>query len=301
MAFQLSPGINVSEIDLTTVVPSIATSIGGFAGNFNWGSVNEVITITDEVRLVERLGKPDSTNYEYWFSAANFLAYSNNLKVVRAANTTSTLNATANGSGILIENDTDYQDNHESATNTTYGPFAARWPGALGNSLRISICPSSQAFSSNLTATDSVTANTTAAGNTVVQVTGNPTSNVYVGDLVSFDNGTTYIRVTAVTSTNITVASAVTAITGQQKILRKWQYADNFGVTVGTSDYASSRGGSGDEMHIIIVDEPDLMVKGSDYQGKPIIGEEHVPHIEFFKRIDEYSSTKAIQHLTTRR
>ena len=255
MAFQLSPGINVSEIDLTTVVPSIATSIGGFAGNFNWGPVNEVITITDEVRLVERLGKPDSTNYEYWFSAANFLAYSNNLKIVRAANTTSTLNATANGSGILIENDTDYQDNHESATNTTYGPFAARWPGALGNSLRISICPSSQAFSSNLTATDSVTANTTAAGNTVVQVTGNPTSNVYVGDLVSFDNGTTYIRVTAVTSTNITVASAVTAITGQQKILRKWQYADNFGVTVGTSDYASSRGGSGDEMHIIIVDE----------------------------------------------
>ena len=255
MAFQLSPGINVSEIDLTTVVPSIATSIGGFAGNFNWGPVNEVTTITDEVRLVERFGKPDSTNYEYWFSAANFLAYSNNLKIVRAANTTSTLNATANASGVLIENTTDYLDNHESASNTTYGPFAARYAGVLGNSLRISICPSSQAFSSNLTATDSVTANTTASGNTVVQVTGNPTANVYVGDLVSFDGGTTYIRVTAVTASNITVASAVSAITGQQPILRKWQYADNFGVTVGTSDYASSRGGSGDEMHIIVVDE----------------------------------------------
>ena len=37
MAFQLSPGINVSEIDLSTVVPSVATSIGGVAGNFNWG------------------------------------------------------------------------------------------------------------------------------------------------------------------------------------------------------------------------------------------------------------------------
>ena len=255
MAFQLSPGINVSEIDLTTVVPSIATSIGGFAGNFNWGPVNEVTTITDEVRLVERFGKPDSTNYEYWFSAANFLAYSNNLKIVRAANTTSTLNATANASGVLIENTTDYLDNHESASNTTYGPFAARYAGVLGNSLRISICPSSQAFSSNLTATDSVTANTTASGNTVVQVTGNPTSNVYVGDLVSFDGGTSYVRVTAVTASNITVASAVSAITGQQPILRKWQYADNFGVTVGTSDYASSRGGSGDEMHIIVVDE----------------------------------------------
>jgi phage tail sheath protein FI len=255
MAFQLSPGINVSEIDLTTVVPSVATSIGGLAGNFNWGPVNEVTTITDEVRLVERFGKPDSTNYEYWFSATNFLAYSNNLKIVRAANTTSTLNATANGSGVLIENETDYLDNHESASNTTYGPFAARYAGALGNSLRISICPSSQAFSSNLTATDSVTANTTASGNTVVQVTGNPTTNVYVGDLVSFDGGTSYVRVTAVTASNISIASAVSAITGPATILRKWQYADNFGVTVGTSDYASSRGGSGDELHIVVIDE----------------------------------------------
>jgi phage tail sheath protein FI len=255
MAFQLSPGINVSEIDLTTVVPSVATSIGGIAGNFNWGPVNEVTTITDEVRLVERFGKPDSTNYEYWFSAANFLAYSNNLKIVRAANTTSTLNATANGAGVLIENETDYQDNHESASNTTYGPFSARYAGALGNSLRISICPSAQAFSSNLTATDSVTANTTATGNTVVQVTGNPTTNVYVGDLVSFDGGTSYVRVTAVTASNISIASAVSAITGPATILRKWQYADNFGVTVGTSDYASSRGGSGDEMHVVVVDE----------------------------------------------
>ena len=94
MAFQLSPGVNVSEIDLTTIVPSVATSIGGIAGNFNWGPVGEVVTISDEVRLASRFGKPDSTNYEYWFSAANFLAYSNNLKVVRAANTSSTLNAT---------------------------------------------------------------------------------------------------------------------------------------------------------------------------------------------------------------
>jgi len=53
MAFQLSPGVNVSEIDLTTVVPSIATSIGGVAGNFNWGPVGEVTTVSDEVRLVD--------------------------------------------------------------------------------------------------------------------------------------------------------------------------------------------------------------------------------------------------------
>ena len=106
MAFQLSPGVNVSEIDLTTIVPSTATSIGGIAGNFDWGPVGEVVTISDEVFLVERFGKPDDTNYEYWFSAANFLAYTNNLKIVRAANTAySTLNASANTNGaILIQN-----------------------------------------------------------------------------------------------------------------------------------------------------------------------------------------------------
>ena len=138
MAFQLSPGVNVSEIDLTTVVPSVATSIGAFAGPFAWGPVDEIVTISDEVRLVDRFGKPDTTNYEYWYSAANFLAYSNNIKIVRAANTRSTYNATSGSNGILIKNDTDWLDNFSSGANT-YGYFAARYAGALGNSLKISI------------------------------------------------------------------------------------------------------------------------------------------------------------------
>jgi rfaE bifunctional protein nucleotidyltransferase chain/domain len=52
--------------------------------------------------------------------------------------------------------------------------------------------------------------------------------------------------------------------------------------------------------HTIATYEPDIMVKGSDYVNRPIIGEEHCGRIEFFNRIDEYSSTKAIQHLATR-
>jgi phage tail sheath protein FI len=111
MAFALSPGVNVTEIDQTTVIPSVATSIGAFAGVFNWGPVNEIVTISDEVRLAETFGKPSNDNYEYWFSAANFLSYSNNLKVVRAANTDTTL-----------------------ANNTN---FEAKYPGTLGNSLRV--------------------------------------------------------------------------------------------------------------------------------------------------------------------
>jgi len=139
MAFQLSAGVNVSEIDLTTIVPSVATSIGAFAGPFAWGPVGEVTTISDEVRLADTFGKPDSTNYEYWFSAANFLAYSNNLKIVRAFNGGTTKNATSN-TAVLIKNETDWENNYSSGSSNTYGTFAARYAGALGNSLKVSMC-----------------------------------------------------------------------------------------------------------------------------------------------------------------
>jgi len=257
MAFQLSPGVNVSEIDLTTIVPSTATSIGGVAGNFNWGPVGEVVTISDEVRLVSTFGRPDNTNYEYWFSASNFLAYSNNLKVVRAANTTSTLNATANGSGVLIKNSDDYLANRDTGANTTYGPFGARCAGALGNTLRISICPSTQAYSSNLTVTDSLRANAVTSGDTTININGNANAaaNVVAGDLISVDGGTTYIRVASVNTTAIVTATAPGTVTVGAPILRKWQYADQFGIAPSTSAYTSGVAGSGDEMHVIVVDE----------------------------------------------
>jgi len=258
MAFQLSAGVNVSEIDLTTIVPSVATSIGAFAGPFAWGPTNEVVSISDEVRLVSRFGNPNSTVFEYWFSAANFLAYANNLKVVRAANTAySTLNASANTNGaILIENEEDYLENHATA-NTTNGPMVAKCPGALGNSLRISMCPSSQAFSANLTLTDSLRANATSAGSTTIDINGNANAaaNLIAGDLISFDGGVSYVRVASVNATAIVTATSPGAITVGTAILRKWQYADQFKVAPGTSDYASAKSSANDEIHIIILDE----------------------------------------------
>ena len=160
MAFQLSPGVNVSEIDLTTIVPSVATSIGAFAGPFAWGPVGEIITISDEVRLADTFGKPTSSNYEYWFSAANFLAYSNNLKIVRAYGIGSTYNATANSTAgaasVTIKNDTDWENNYSGGANT-YGHFAARYAGALGNSLKVSVADantySSWTYSTQFTST----------------------------------------------------------------------------------------------------------------------------------------------------
>ena len=89
MGFQLSPGVNVSEIDLTTVIPSVSTTAGATVGEFVWGPVNTRILVDSEITLVDRFGKPDSKTYVSFFSAANFLAYGNNLRVVRAANTDS--------------------------------------------------------------------------------------------------------------------------------------------------------------------------------------------------------------------
>ena len=156
MAFQLSPGVNVSEIDLTTVIPSVATSIGAFVGPFAWGPCGEVTTVSDEVRLVNTFGKPDSTNYEYWFSAANFLAYGNNLKVVRAFSTADTKNATANGTAVLIRNMDDWTANQQGNADGSFGGWAARYPGELGNSLKVSIADGNTytgwAYSSQFTA-----------------------------------------------------------------------------------------------------------------------------------------------------
>ena len=93
MAYQLSPGVAWSEIDLTTVVPAVSTTEGAFAGNFDWGPIDQVVTIANEVELVRWFGKPSNNTAVSFFTAANFLAYGDNLRVVRSANTKQAKNA----------------------------------------------------------------------------------------------------------------------------------------------------------------------------------------------------------------
>jgi len=87
MAFQLSPGVLVTEQDLTNIVPAVSTSAGAYAGAFIWGPVEEPVTITSENTLVERFGKPIEGITQSWFTAANFLSYTNNLLVSRVDTT----------------------------------------------------------------------------------------------------------------------------------------------------------------------------------------------------------------------
>jgi len=86
MSFLVSPGVHVREIDLTNVVPAVATSIGAIAGAFEKGPVSSVVTVTSEEDLLRTFGKPQGSGnqFETFFTAANFLQYSDNLKVVRA-------------------------------------------------------------------------------------------------------------------------------------------------------------------------------------------------------------------------
>jgi hypothetical protein len=140
MAFQLSPGVNVSEIDLTTIVPSVGTSEGAFAGRFNWGPVNEIVTLGTELELVDRFGRPDSNTYLSFFSAANFLSYGRTLRVVRAANTLSALNATGGTEDVFIANRDEYVSEYQDlSANAAVGMFAAKFAGNLGNSLKVSV------------------------------------------------------------------------------------------------------------------------------------------------------------------
>ena len=140
MAFQLSPGVLVSEVDLTTIVPAVSTTNGGFAGHFNWGPAKTRVLIDSEITLASRFGTPDANTFKSFFTAANFLAYGNNLRVVRALASTAN-NATADGTGIQIANEEVYQNNYSSGQGSV-GAWAARYPGSLGNSLTVSVCPS---------------------------------------------------------------------------------------------------------------------------------------------------------------
>jgi len=254
MSFQLSPGVNISEIDASTVIPTVSTTGGAFVGQFQWGPVEDRVLIDQEVQLATQFGKPDSNTFTSFFTAANFLAYGNNLRVTRAANTGS-FNATANSEAALqIKNETVYENSYLSGAGS-FGEFAARYPGYLGNSLKVGVCGSADVFASNVTSQASATANAAAIGDLVINTTGNTMAYVQQGDYVKVGTNP-YVQVDSVNATAIVVNTALTvAVSASTSILRKWEFADQFDSAPGTSPYTSGKLGSNDELHIIVIDE----------------------------------------------
>jgi hypothetical protein len=264
MAFQVSPGINVSEIDLTTSVPALATTVGGFGGVFRWGPVGKFVLVDSENTLANRFGKPTSDNYETFYTAANFLSYGNALYVSRAGTTTGFVNTSsiaanstvlttliANGTalgltadlidaGVRVQGDTIADDTFVTATsdstitisraatntasalvsfvannrilsayagntatvvasnvvvrnseefenkgaaNATFAgtEFVARYPGTLGNSLKVSVCDSAAQYSETIVFETNTTWGSTTANTYKLADLANATLSIAVG------------------------------------------------------------------------------------------------------------------------
>tara|TARA_A100001011_G_scaffold41991_2_gene39681 strand:+ start:7894 stop:9993 length:2100 start_codon:yes stop_codon:yes gene_type:complete len=261
MAFLVSPGVQVKEIDLTNVVPAVATSIGAIAAAFEKGPVGTVVNITSEEDLVKTFGKPQSTNnaYENWFSAANFLQYSNALRVVRIES--GVTNAVASGSTGLLIRDTDHYLESFSEGQGSVGEWAARSAGTHGNGLGVSICASSTAYEETAKTTTSAEE---AVGQTVISITSATGFNV--GDIVNFGetDGSEY-EVTAVSTGTPTLTIKLkddpnggglqSTVASGTNVRRRWRFYDLFDAAPGTSSFATQNNrGTLDEIHIVVYD-----------------------------------------------
>ena len=310
MAFLVSPGVQVNEVDLTNVVPAVATSIGAIAGAFEKGPVSTIVNISSEEELVEIFGKPKTTGnqFETFFSAANFLKYTDSLKVVRAES--AVVNAGAN-SGVLIR-DLDHYDASFSTGQGSNGEWTARTAGTWANGIKVEICATSTAYEQNLSTNNLVNQADVAVGDTTIDVDDADASGYAfnVGDLISFYSDTANTvsvddfneyEVTAInTSTNaLTVrlkddpnsAGLQTAIPNDSKIKRRWKYYDLF-EPLGTSDYNTNNGrGTGDELHVIVADA-DGKITG--YDGD-VAGNRTRAVLETFGNMSKNSSAKSPQ------
>ena len=273
MGFLVSPGVQVREIDLTNVVPAVSTSIGAIAGPFEKGPVSTVTAISSEQELVQVFGKPQGDNFEFFFTAANFLQYGDALRVVRVES--GIVNAVASGSAILIR-DTDHYLNAFSTGQASVGEWAARTAGTHGNGIGVSICGNATAYEQNLGSSNQ-TVGEDAAGATVVKVDDGTAFSV--GDLISFssadasttatnfafntgDEGNEY-EITAISTHDLTVrlkddpnsAGLQATIPDNSFIRRRWRFYDLFDAAPGTSQWATDNGrGSGDELHVCVYD-----------------------------------------------
>lgn len=267
MGFQVSPGVNVSEVDLTTIIPAVSTTTGAFAGHFRWGPVGQRVLLDSEDTLAKNFQHPTTNNAVDFFTSANFLAYGNALYAVRvvneggvaSSNTGRARNATslpANTKNTIIKNEDDYNNNFVNGI-TSVGNWVAKYPGNLGNSLRVSVCQSANAFESTITGACAFTNNSV----TVTYTTATSVSTkVVAGDILVLGPDRKSIKVASVTGNTVTLASKYVGNTGTQATTtRRWEYFDYVPSAPGTSASVSAAGSSNDEIHIAVIDEDGLI------------------------------------------
>ncbi len=299
MAFLVSPGVQVKEVDLTNVVPAVATSIGAIAGAFEKGPVSEVTSISSEEELVKIFGKPKNTSnqFETFYSAANFLQYSDALRVVRAES--GILNATAGSTGLLIRNTEHYLESFADGQGSV-GEWAARTAGIHGNSLGVSICSDATDYEQTAVTTTSAEES---AGQTTISVT--DASVFGVGDIVNFgESNNEEYEVTQVndsgSSDTIVIklkddpngAGLQNTISSGTNIRRRWRFYDLFDAAPGTSSFATQNGrGTSDELHIVVYDRQGL-ISGFDVDSN---GNRTNGVLETFANLSKNNTAKSPQ------
>jgi hypothetical protein len=297
--FSLSPSVVVREFDFSTYIPSVDTTSGAVAGVFNWGPVEDRTLISSEDELVFRFGPPTQSNFETWFTALNFLSYGGQgggLWVSRAANNAKNAIAgptytNATSSNTTVKNLGDFNSQGTAVANSGSTYYLAKFPGSTGSTLKISVCDSANAYNTtlaNTTANDSVTFSFTTGSNTANVVVVNSANNVTlantsannilaaisVGDYIKAGNtsvGYQFLKVSGKTVTSAVNSSAVSASinvstiftmssnVSQTTLDRYWEFYSLVDRAPGTSNFVADRGGAGDELHVVVVDEDGIL------------------------------------------
>ena len=271
MPFQVSPGVNVSEIDLTTVVPAVATTEGGLVGEFRWGPAGTRVLLDSEDRLVNIFQKPNTNTAEDFFTAANFLSYGNALYVVRETPTGALNSAQVLADAALYKQGADSTD-WPAIAPSGGSFFFGKYAGALGNSLRVSVCRDSVDYSSSTGTFEYTIARNSDQLKLLNTSVGAVISDLSVGDIVELGAEKQRIKIkTIATATSdldddaasddvlVTLEAKykgddVTTVGAAAAIVRHWEFSDVFDTAPGTSAYALANGSANDEIHVVVVD-----------------------------------------------
>lgn len=265
MAFQVSPGVQIKEIDLSNVVPAVSSTVGAFAGTFQWGPVDEVKTVSSTQELIDEFYEPRDTlaGAEDFYTADSFLKYGSALRVVRMS-TSQLFSANVDGATTtLLKNREQYDNSYaDGSQEGTVGEYIAKYAGALGNNLKISVCASSNGYFNN-SASNVNSGSGVAAAQTTIPVTTGEGANFVVRDIIKFSGHDTKYRITAIATDNLTIESIGTAVAGgltsavvdDEAIDRYWEFYELFDKKPEKSAVSTAAGGAADEIHLVVVDE----------------------------------------------
>jgi phage tail sheath protein FI len=252
--FQVSPGVQVKEIDLTNVVPAVSTSVGGYAGDFAWGPVDEVTLVVSEKDLVAKFGKPSTSKVSDFMAATSFLNYSNALRLVRAIDTNaSNANTDSATTKVVVKQLDDYD--------SQYGSFAGDVTVTISADISSGVTEVTVDDATGVTVGDVITGAEFAADTTITEIVGNvlTLSSATTGDIeglttsvdyvVSFNKGTFAAKYPGVLGNALGIQ-----LCSSSAAFDTWQYAGQFAGAPNTTPYTLSRGGSDDELHVVVID-----------------------------------------------